>query len=151
MTAGHQVEHTLAAALFALGRLTSRARLGRWLGGGRPELSATDSWLLDRLLETGGARMSELARWQAVDRSTMTSQVNKLERMGLVQRVRDASDRRAVAVSLQEQGRVVAQENRRAAREAYAAVVADWTAEEKAQLARSLSHLVESLERQLRA
>ena len=41
-------------------------------------------------------RLSELAEWQEVDRSTMTTQVRRLETMGLVARASDPRDGRAV-------------------------------------------------------
>src|SRR5919107_1853678 len=61
-------------------------------------LSATDAWLLGRITDTGPVRLSELADWQEVDRSTMTTQVRRLETQGLVSRVADPDDGRAVLI-----------------------------------------------------
>src|SRR3954465_9317976 len=52
---------------------------GSMLADTNPALSATDAWLLGRIADTGPVRLSELARWQEVDRSTMTTQVRRLE------------------------------------------------------------------------
>ena len=69
----------MAQMMSALGRLTSRSRMRRELAGQNVKLSPTDMWLVDRVSEFGPARMSELATWQSVDRSTMTTQVGRLE------------------------------------------------------------------------
>ena len=53
-----------------------------------PALSATDAWLLGRITDTGPVRLSGSADWQEVDRSTMTTQVRRLESLGLVSRAR---------------------------------------------------------------
>lgn len=137
----------LAGTVSALGRLTTRARIRRELSGEGPRLSPTDTWLLDRLCDRGPARMSELAAWQSVDRSTMTVQVGKLENLGLVTRSPDPDDRRVIVVSVSETGREFIQEHRTVAGTVYRAVVADWTEQERQQLTESLTRLVESLER----
>lgn len=136
----------LAGTVSALGRLTTRARLRQELRGDGPRLSPTDSWLLDRLGDRGPARMSELAAWQAVDRSTMTVQVGRLEKFGLVTRSSDPEDRRAVLVCLSEAGREFVRRNREVAGAVYDAVVADWSEEERRLLTESLTRLVHSLE-----
>ena len=51
-----------------------------------PSLSWTDAWLLGRIADTGPVRLSSLAAWQEVDRSTMTTEVRRLEKLGLVDR-----------------------------------------------------------------
>ena len=66
-----------------LSRLASRMRLRNAMHPGIRNLAQTDAWLLSHLAATGPARMSALAEWQAVDRSTMTAQVKRLERAGL--------------------------------------------------------------------
>src|SRR3954454_2076744 len=68
------------------------------LADAEPALSATDAWLLGRITDTGPVRLSALADWQEVDRSTMTSQVRRLESLGLVARATDPLDGRAVLV-----------------------------------------------------
>src|SRR3954470_14053478 len=46
-------------------------------------LSWTDAWLLGRIADTGPVRLSQLADWQEVDRSTMTTQVQRLGTPGV--------------------------------------------------------------------
>jgi len=49
--------------------------------------------------------MNELARFLGLDKSSVTGLVDRAERRGLVARVPSATDRRAVLVSLTEEGR----------------------------------------------
>ena len=49
--------------------------------------------------------MNELARFLGLDKSSVTGLVDRAERRGLVARVPSAADRRAVLVSLTDQGR----------------------------------------------
>ncbi|WP_442910109.1 MarR family winged helix-turn-helix transcriptional regulator [Kocuria sp. cx-116] len=122
-------------------------------GAGQSERQAPppDLWLVDRVSEFGPARMSELATWQSVDRSTMTAQVGKLEKLGLVQRAPDPQDRRAIVVSVTDAGRRLHEESRAAACAAFDTMLGDWTDQQRQQLSESLAHLVESLEKHLSA
>lgn len=56
-------------------------------------------------LAGGGRRMSELAAEHGVRMPTMTAQVNRLERDGLVARGADSSDARVVTAELTDAGR----------------------------------------------
>ncbi|TDD82551.1 MarR family transcriptional regulator [Actinomadura rubrisoli] len=56
-------------------------------------------------LEHGPRRMTELAAEHGVRLPTMTAQINRLERDGLVERGRDGSDARVVTVRLTGHGR----------------------------------------------
>lgn len=141
----------MARTMSALGRLTSRSRMRQELGSQNAKLSPTDLWLVDRVSEFGPARMSELATWQSVDRSTMTAQVGKLEKLGLVQRAPDPQDRRAIMVSVTTSGQRLHEESRTAACAAFDVIVGDWTDRQRRQLSESLAHLVDSLEKHLSA
>jgi DNA-binding MarR family transcriptional regulator len=127
----------------------------RW--GSRPEvrramlpegvgLSTTDDWLLRRVRDVGPVRLSELAAWQGVDRSTMTSQARHLEELGLVERRPDPADRRAVLVQVTSAGRRVQDDSVARARVVLDGLVADWSADDRADLARLLDRVVERLE-----
>ncbi|MWA00564.1 MarR family transcriptional regulator [Actinomadura sp. LD22] len=56
-------------------------------------------------LEHGPCRMTELAAEHGVRLPTMTAQINRLERDGLVERGRDGSDARVVTAALTAAGR----------------------------------------------
>ena len=104
---GREPEGAVAEAAASLERAVPM--LARWfsrsdvrssmLANTDPALSATDAWLLGRITDTGPVRLSELADWQEVDRSTMTTQVRRLETQGLVSRAADPRDGRAVLVT----------------------------------------------------
>lgn len=84
------------------------ASILRWSARNRPRdsgLTITDVWLLGRLSEHPAARMSDLAAWHRVDRSTMTAQVKRLASFGWVERGSDPQDRRAVTARITPEGR----------------------------------------------
>jgi DNA-binding MarR family transcriptional regulator len=138
---------TLERAVSALLRWVTRPDVRRSLLS--PEghnLSTTDTWLLGRVTDRGRCRVSDLAAWQGVDKSTMTAQVQRLERHGLVSRRRDEQDRRVVLVEATPAGRAVHEKNKRAARDVVDALVADWPKREQAELVRLLNRLIPRLE-----
>lgn len=57
------------------------------------------------LFEKGVLPLSELARLAGRSKSTASVMVGRLEKLGFVQKVKDAEDSRAVAVSLTEKGK----------------------------------------------
>ncbi|MDQ2756922.1 MAG: MarR family winged helix-turn-helix transcriptional regulator [Actinomycetota bacterium] len=80
--------------------------------------------LLALVEESGASRVSELAALDRCTQPTMTAQVKRLEAAGLVTRVTDPSDARAVLVSTTPAGH----HQLEAAREARAAAVAPYLA-----------------------
>lgn len=142
-----EIEETVADLhrLFTdLNRLATRARLRRALGPA--SLTTTDTWLLAHLNEAGPLRLSTLAHWQDVDPSTMTVQVKRLERAGLVKRETDPSDRRASLVRLTGEGVEVCASIRDAAAAFFTEALAGWTAAERQQLVASLTQLSLAIE-----
>ncbi|MGA4506822.1 MarR family winged helix-turn-helix transcriptional regulator [Propionibacteriaceae bacterium G1746] len=127
----------------------------RWSTRGRHRaasgLSSTDVWLLDRLSTQGAARMSDLAAWQDVDRSTMTVQIARLVKRGLVERTHVPGDRRAVAVGLTERGRATLAMHLAEATSLLDAAVADWSDEDLAVFGSQLARFAASLERAIDA
>ena len=111
-----------------------------------PALSATDAWLLGRITDTGPVRLSELADWQEVDRSTMTTQVRRLEQLGLVSRGPDPRDGRASLVRSTRTGAARHRRTKLTARAEYRKLLKDWSEEELRTAARAAARLVETLE-----
>jgi len=73
---------------------------------GRAGLSTPKYSVLNALVETGDAlSLSELASRLSCVRSNMTQLVDRLEAEGLVKRVSDPHDRRAVKAAITEEGR----------------------------------------------
>lgn len=111
-----------------------------------PALSATDAWLLGRITDTGPVRLSHLADWAEVDRSTMTAEVRRLEELGLVSRAPDPQDGRAVLVKATRSGAARHRRTKRTARTVYEALLADWSEDDLRQAAHVAARLVETLE-----
>lgn len=111
-----------------------------------PALSATDAWLLGRITDTGPVRLSELADWQEVDRSTMTTQVRRLEQLGLVSRGPDPRDGRASLVRATRTGAARHRRTKLTARVEYRKLLRDWSEEDLRVAARAAARLVETLE-----
>lgn len=68
-----------------------------------------DFHTLGMLRETSGLRASEIAQALAVAPTTASSLISRLERRGLVQKLRSQDDGRAVSLSLTAQGAALAQ------------------------------------------
>lgn len=137
----------LEGLVSALTRLSTRARLRRSMVSASSELSPTDAWLVRFLCDRGPARMSALATWQDVDRSTMTTQVGRLEKAGLVERGPDPKDRRAVVVCATEAGYAVYQANRAAATTLLTQILSDWTDAEREHFVAALDRFVAGVTR----
>ncbi len=138
----------LERAVPMMTRWSTRGEVGRaMLADTDPALSRTDAWLLGRITDTGPVRLSELAEWQEVDRSTMTTQVRRLETLGLVARAPDPRDGRAVLVSATPTGVVRHRRTKRTARAVYQKLLADWTEDDLRQAAHVAARLAETLER----
>ena len=70
-------------------------------------LTATQFMVLRRLWEQDGLAVQQLARVSYLDAATMTGVLDRLEGKGLIQRVRQESDRRSVQIHLTEEGRAL--------------------------------------------
>lgn len=143
--AARALERTAAALL----RWSTRAEVRRsLLARDSGDLSPTDAWLLGRVADMGPFRLSQLAAWQEVDKSTMTTQIRRLERRGLVERAADESDRRGVLVSATNAGRALHRANKKAARAVFREFVSDWPESDQVEFARLADRLTTSLQNQ---
>ncbi|MFY0409228.1 MarR family winged helix-turn-helix transcriptional regulator [Solicola sp. PLA-1-18] len=136
----------LETAVSALVRWATRGEVDRSLHAGRAELSATDAWLLGRVVDVGPVRLTDLARWQAVDKSTMTTQVRRLEAKELVERQSDDADRRVTLIRATAKGRRQHRDNTREAQRVLDGLVEDWGGRDRAEFVRLLGMLVEQIE-----
>lgn len=137
----------LQAAASAIERWSTRQDTRRRLHNGPFEpLSTTERWLLAKIARTGPVRLSKLADWQRVDRSTMTTQVRRLEQLQYLTRGPDPTDGRASLVSLSEIGREQYEELQASAGELFDGLVADWPANERRQFARLLTKFAATLD-----
>jgi DNA-binding MarR family transcriptional regulator len=93
-----------AAALVELGSLLIRLR--------RRDLSLTAEAVLVALDRVGPGRVGDLAALAGVSQPTMTELLGRLDRDGLVARDAHPEDRRAVHVSISQQGRAFLHQRR---------------------------------------
>lgn len=126
----------LHAAVIALLRWGSRpaVREQLWPGGQSFVPTPTDAWLLEALASSAPARLTTLARWQGVDKSTMTLQVRRLLTAGLVERTPDPSDGRASLVRLTTDGQQVLDRVQRSGTALLAQQLAGWSEADRAEL-----------------
>jgi DNA-binding MarR family transcriptional regulator len=112
------------------------ARLNRWATRHASlAVPPAQARLLAQIEELGSARIGDLARADHCSQPTMTTQVQRLERAGWVQRVGDPVDRRAVLISLTPLGSRLLAELRQARADVVQPVVDRLSAEERLRLA----------------
>ena len=116
------------------------------LSDAEPALSWTDAWLLGRITDTGPVRLSELADWQEVDRSTMTTQVRRLENLGLVARDTDPRDGRAMLLHATGRGAARHRSTKQKAYALYEQLLDGWSADDLRAAARVARRLTQALE-----
>lgn len=139
---GEAVESALSTILRWSTRADNRRMLHDSTGAA---LSSTDSWLLEKVVVAGPLRMSKLAGWMAVDKSTITTEIRRLEKAGLVTRRSDPTDRRAVLVTATDEGRTAIATHRQLAQDVYETLVGKWTVEDRTEFGRLLGRFVDEL------
>ena len=102
---------------------------------------------LARIHDHGPLRLSDLAPLLGVDLSTVSRQVRTIEDQGMVVRHPDPTDKRAAVVEVSVEGRIALERLRSSASSRLQDIIADWTDDERAELARSLTHFNEAVER----
>ena len=104
-------------------------------------VTVTEMHTLDAIGAGEPRTVSELATATKVTVSTMTIAINRLASKGLVERVRDASDKRVVRVRLTDKGRNIAAAHQRFHERMVEAVVEHLDEEQLAVLAAALENL----------
>jgi DNA-binding MarR family transcriptional regulator len=115
-------------AIFA--RRVEQARIGA-LGDQRNSMDRAAFLLLNRLERTGAVGVKALAQAMGIDSSTVTRQVAPLVDCGLVDRVQNPDDGRAVLLELSEQGRQRLEQVRCSRQELMRALLDGWPEEEQ--------------------
>jgi DNA-binding MarR family transcriptional regulator len=139
-------DDVLNAALTRVLRWASREAVVRELAGpAAAGLSPTDLWLLDGVVRSGPVRVGDIAAWQGVDKSTVTSQLRRITDRGLVVRTVDPSDRRAVLVTASERGLRLHRTVNRQGSAVLTRLLADWEPADRQDFARLLSRFADEL------
>jgi len=102
--------------------------------------------IMCRLADEGPQRLGSFATAFGLDPSTITRQVQALERTGLAARTTDVTDRRASILDLTDEGREVLARTRAYRRQRLREAMSDWSEEDKTEIARLLSKLNTSLD-----
>jgi DNA-binding MarR family transcriptional regulator len=102
--------------------------------------------IMCRLADEGPQRLGSFATVFGLDPSTITRQVQALERAGLAARTTDVTDRRASILDLTEEGREVLARTRAYRRQRLRDAMSDWSEQDKAEVARLLTKLNTSLD-----
>jgi DNA-binding MarR family transcriptional regulator len=100
--------------------------------------------LLSALAERGAADQTTLAADIALDRTTTTGALKRLEARGLLERPRSAADRRARQCVLTAKGAELLTKMEGSAQKAHKATIASLSPEEQATLLRLLQRIVEA-------
>lgn len=111
----------------------------------RCNLTRGPAAVLSRLSAHGPLRIGELAGLLGIDNSTLTPQVQRLERLGLVTREPDARDGRVAFLTITPDGRQVLERLQRSRREILLERIRDWSDTDRAAAAAALSRLASAL------
>lgn len=141
------VAHAMERVMGAIIRWASRPTVQADLAGERGiVMTSPKGWLLDRIVTLGPTRMSELAGWLHIDKSTLTPHITRLERDGLVQRRPDPEDRRGVLVEATADGRRALRTAVGAGRSRLAELFGEWDETDRDEFSRLLVRFAASLD-----
>jgi DNA-binding MarR family transcriptional regulator len=140
-SANQQIEQQLTVLL----RRVQRIHIST--SAGDIDLDRSAYGLMCRLADEGPQRLGALATAFGLDPSTITRQVQALEKSGLAARSVDREDRRASILDLTEEGRTVLERTRSYRRSRLEQALADWPDEDREQLGRLLEQLNVSIAR----
>lgn len=115
--------------------------------GGDVDLDRSAYAILCRLDDEGPQRLGALATAFGLDPSTITRQVQSLERTGFAERSTDRRDRRVSVLSLTDAGLHAVRTTRQHRRSQLNQVLADWPQEDVDRFAALLERFNESLEK----
>ena len=110
-----------------------------------PDLESDAYALLSLISQYDSVRSTELTEQYGVGKATLSRQLALLERLGLVDRRPDETDRRASSLALSAEGRRRLDATRGARRSSYRELMASWQARDVAELARLLDRLNDTL------
>ena len=102
--------------------------------------------ILCLILDEGPQRLGTIAIAFTLDPSTITRQVQAVEKAGLAVKTVDPSDRRASLLSLTDQGREAIETARAYRREILGNVISDWSDEERSAFGNSLRRFNDTVE-----
>jgi DNA-binding MarR family transcriptional regulator len=111
----------------------------------RCDLPPGNAWLLARLNSCGPLRIGALAVALGIDNSTLTPQIQRLERDGLIARKPDPRDRRAALVEITRPGKRVLARLQRSRQAMLDEKLRDWPLGDRESVAAVVSRLASAL------
>jgi DNA-binding MarR family transcriptional regulator len=111
----------------------------------RCNLSRGPAVVLARLNSRGPLRIGELAAMLGIDNSTLTPQVQRLERAGLVTREPDPHDGRVAVLTITPDGKQMLERVQLSRRDLLLERIRDWSDTDRAAAAAALSRLAAAL------
>ena len=110
-----------------------------------PPMTATQRLALFELGDAGPLRVNDLADRMGVSPPTASRSVDALHELGLVERVPDPRDRRALSIDLTATGKELLEERKAKAEIAFAPAVAALSDSERATLSKLLRRMTEAV------
>lgn len=138
---GRRIEHVLGQLLLR----KTRVQLYETLVVGLTEVDATTYPLLSGIARLGPTSITQLAHEVGLDRSGASRYATRLEEVGLITRVNNPADARAVALALTPCGHAVVEELRKRLAEYLADHLLAWPPGEAAQFVEAFEHFVADL------
>ncbi|PJI94144.1 MarR family winged helix-turn-helix transcriptional regulator [Luteimicrobium subarcticum] len=135
-----RIEFEVAQLLRRADRSVARGMRGA-VAGGTGMLDRSAYLLLHVLAVEGAQNVNAAAERLGLDASTVTRQVDSLEKAGHVKRRRDPQDGRAVLVEATDSGLAALEHNRTERKDLYAEVLASWSQLDRSLLAELLHRL----------
>lgn len=113
----------------------------------RPLGASLQTWrVLAALREKDGRRMGDLSKTTSIEVSTLTRLVDNMEKNGLVERLRDAEDARAVALHVTTAGRRLTRRILPIAKRYEAVALKGFSAQEADTLKKALRRLYDNMD-----
>jgi DNA-binding MarR family transcriptional regulator len=141
----------IESALYSLARRLRQAQLkdyiSRQAGDDLDQAGIAVLYMLHG--ENDGLRVTDLAARLAIDPPAVTRKAQKLERLGLVSRARDADDARASLLRLTPEGREMLKRFLLARHQWLTTLLADWPPAECREFARLISRFADDIDQHL--
>ena len=135
-----QIEHQL----FKLLRRTNAIHVQT--SSGEVELERSAYAILCLVADDGPQRLGSIASAFRLDPSTITRQVQAVERLGLAAKSSDPDDRRAALLHLTEAGQHAVETARAHRRRMLDAILVDWSPEERAEFLKALQRFNDTMD-----
>jgi DNA-binding MarR family transcriptional regulator len=113
---------------------------------GEMDLERSAYGIMTKLADQGPQRLGAFATAFGLDPSTITRQVQALEKVGLATRTTDEADRRVSILDLTDEGRDVLNKTRRYRRRRLQEAIADWSDQDRTEFGRLLEQFNASLD-----